>query len=189
MTDFDGPPKHRAGAVIGFTAGGGIATASGYPNSATKIGDPNYYGASGLMTGTGGSLLIMGAIADYLNFGFWFAQSSAENAEWRSNSIGAGFEVDAFPFVFLTPTLANLGLLAHFGIGSATLDAKQGTYPGASGVQSCLGVGAFYEWSLGKALGGHFAVGPSLEYDAVYSAAIERSGALLTGRAVFYGGT
>ena len=187
-TDFDGAPKKRAGVVIGLDLGVGLAGASGYPNDSNKIDDPNYYGASGMLTGTGGSIFFMGALADYLNFGFWFGRQSAQNGDWRSSGVGGGFRVEAFPLYTLLPKLSDLGVMAKFGIGSATLDAKRGEYPGADGVQSYLGAGVFYEWSLGRALGGHFALGPTLEFDAIYSRPIERHGLLAGGRFVWYGG-
>ena len=45
-----------------------------------------------------------------------------------------------------------------------------------------------YEWSFAHFLGGHFAIGPSLEYDAAFSRPFEASGFLASGRFVFYGG-
>jgi hypothetical protein len=187
-TAFDGPPTRRAGVVLGASFGVGLVGASGYPNSAQRIDDPAYFGASGLMTGTGTSILVMGALADYVNFGFWFGTQSAQNGDWKSHAVAGGFRVDAFPFVSLFPKLADLALFSHFGIGGATLDAKTGNYPGADGVQSFLGVGAFYEWCIGRALGGHFALGPSVEYDAVFSRSIDRHGMLAGARFVWYGG-
>jgi len=187
-TAFDGPPQRRAGVVIGGSIGAGLAGASGYPNNATRIDDPAYYASSGLLTGTGGSIFVLGALADYVNFGFWFGTQSASSSDWKSRGIAGGFRVEAFPLVSLFPKLADLSLFSHFGVGGATLDATRGQYPGADGVQSFLGVGAFYEWCLGKFLGGHFAAGPSIEYDAIFSRSIDRRGMLLGARVVWYGG-
>ena len=187
-TAFDGQPVRRSGFVVGLGFGAGLVGASGYPNQATKIDDPSYFASSGVMPGYGGNLLLMGALADYINFGLWFGTRSAQNGDWKSHGTAGGFRVEMFPLVSLFPKLADLAVFSHFGIGGATLDAKRGAYPGADGVQSFLGAGAFYEFSIGKALGGHFAVGPSLEYDAIFSRSLERHGMLLGGRFVWYGG-
>ena len=187
-TAFDPPPTRRSGLVVGTSLGVGLAGASGYPNDATKVDDPQYFAASGFMTGGGGSVFVMGALADYVSFGFWFGLQNYSNGDWRSTGGAGGFRVEAFPLFYVVPALKDFGLLAHFGVGKATLDAKRGDYGGAEGFQSFLGAGAFYEWSLFKLLGGHFAGGPSLEYDATFARTIDRHGALLGGRLVFYGG-
>jgi hypothetical protein len=181
-------PERRSGVAIGVSTGISVVGASGYPNDSTKIGDPNYYGASGLMVGSQQQLFIMGALSDYLNFGFWIGGSIARNSDWRSRGTAGGFRVEAFPLLKLVPKLGDLGVLAQFGIGSATLDALHGTYPGADGVQSMIGAGVFYEWNIAKLLGGHAALGPSLEYDAIYSKSIDRDGVVAGARFVWYGG-
>ena len=55
-------------------------------------------------------------------------------------------------------------------------------------MQSYLGTGAFYEWSFGSLFGGHFGIGPSVEYDAIWSQPFERHGLVASARIVFYGG-
>ncbi len=188
-TDFDGPATHRRGFILGLSAGFGAIGASGYPNNSTEIGDPTYFGSSGMMAGNGGSLLIMGAISDYVNFGLWFGRQSAQNSDWRSSGGAGGFRVEGFPLFRVYPKLRDLGVFSAFGIGSASLDEKNSTYVGAKGVQSFLGAGVFYEWSLGHLLGGHAAIGPTLEYDSIWSRSIETNGMLLGLRLVWYGGS
>src|SRR5271170_7138691 len=53
--DIDKPAKRRGGVVLGFELGVGLAGSSGYPNNSNQIGNPDYYAASGLMTGSGGT--------------------------------------------------------------------------------------------------------------------------------------
>ena len=186
--DLDIAPRLRSGVVIGLSLGGGVAGASGYPNSASDIGDPAFHSSSGFMTGTSATIFIMGALADYMNFGFWFGTANFRNGDWRSSGGGGGLRVEAFPLVSLFPRLAGLGLLGQFGIGGANLRSNDPTHPEASGVQSYLGTGAFYEWSFGSLFGGHFGIGPNVEYDAIWSQPFERHGLLASARIVFYGG-
>lgn len=186
--DLNVEPTERAGAVLGLSVGGGVAGASGYPNNAKLIGDPTQYSSSGFMAGSSFELMVMGALTDYLDFGLFGGSATFRNSTFKSTGFGVGFRVEAFPLVYAVPRLKDLGLFGHFGIGHATLDVRNPGYPSDDGTQSFLGGGAFYEWSLGKALGGHLALGPSLEYDDIYSRSIDRHGLLATARFVLYGG-
>jgi hypothetical protein len=188
-TDFDGPPKHRHGLVLGTAIGYGPLGASGYPNNSTEIGDPNYYGASGMMIGGGNSVLVMGALTDYVNFGLWFGRQSAQNGYWKESGGAGGFRVEGFPLFYVVPKLRDLGVFSQFGIGSATLDEKNSTYVGAKGIQSYLGAGVFYEWTAFRLFGGHVALGPNVEYDTIWSRSIESNGLLFGIRVVWYGGS
>lgn len=187
-TSLDAPHTRRSGLALGFSLGGGIGSSSGYPNDSTKIDQPGYYSASGLLGGRGGSLFVMGALADYLNFGLMLSTATFQNGNWRSTGGGIGFRVEAFPLIRLAPKLADFGIFTQFGLGYTTLSAKAPGFPEADGLQSFIGVGAFYEWKLWSMLGGHVSAGPSLEYDAIFSRPIERHGALVGARLVFYGG-
>jgi hypothetical protein len=186
--DLDVAPRIRSGVVIGLSLGAGVAGANGYPNASSQIGDPAFYSASGFMGGTSGSFFVMGALTDYLNFGFWAGSGSFRNGDWRSTGGGAGLRLEVFPLVAAVPRLAGLGLFGQFGIGGANLQSSNPAHPEASGVQSFLGTGVFYEWSFGSLFGGHFGVGPSLEYDATWSQPFERHGLVASARIVFYGG-
>jgi hypothetical protein len=186
--DLDIAPRLRSGVVIGLELGAGVAGASGYPNASSDIGDPAFYSSSGFMAGTNGSIFVMGALTDYLSFGVWFGSGSFRNGDWRSSGGGGGLRVETFPLVTLYPRLAGLGLLGQFGIGGANLTSSNPLHPEASGVQSYLGTGAFYEWAFGSLFGGHFGIGPSLEYDAIWSRPFERHGFVASARIVFYGG-
>jgi hypothetical protein len=189
---LDTPHKVRSGLVLGFNFGMfGLFGASGYPNKTSQIDQPGYYSASGTTFGLYGnefSLHIMGAIADYLNFGLWFGGGAAANKDWISSGGGAGFRVEAFPFYAMGSKLKDLGIIGQFGIGSVTLKAVHGTSPGAAGAESFLGTGVFYEFNLGKSLGGHFGWGPSFEYQAITSTSAERHGGVIGARLAFYGG-
>jgi hypothetical protein len=186
---LDKPAERRSGVVIGTAIGYGLAAASGYPNNGSLIGSPAYYSASGLMSGVNSSAFVMGALTDYVNVGLWLGGGTVQSKDWRSTSFGAGFRVEAFPLYGYFPKLRDLGIFTLLGFGRATLTTKLvGSYPSASGSQSFVGVGAFYEFSLAKLLGGHLAAGPSLEYDVINAASIQRHGGYFSGRIVFYGG-
>jgi hypothetical protein len=183
------PPRVRTGIVIGLSLGGGLAGASGYPNSQSEIGNPDFYSASGFMGGTSGTLFVMGALTDYLNFGVWFGSAMFRNGDWKSNGGAGGLRVEAFPLVSLFPPLGGLAAFGDFGIGGANLTNKANPLlPEASGTQAYIGAGTFYEWGFGHLFGGHFGLGPSLEYDAMWSQPFERHGLVASLRIVFYGG-
>jgi hypothetical protein len=186
---MDAPNERRAGVVVGLGFGGGIAAASGYPNAATQIGQPDAYSASNLMLGRGTTFYVMGALTDYLNFGLWFGTATFDSSRWHSTGGGGGFRVEAFPLYRLVPKLSDLAVFTQLGVGSTTLRTKlAGNYPDADGVQSFLGIGVLHEFSLTKLFGGHIALAPTLEYDVITARSIERHGALLGARLAFYGG-
>jgi hypothetical protein len=183
--DSEVPRQLRNGFVVGLTLGGGFARGTGYPNSSDDIGHTDYQ-ASGWLPGPDGQLLIMGAIADTLNFGFWYGQGSFKLHGDQAKQVGAGLRVEAFPLAFLYPTLGGLAAFAQFGIGTASLTTPG--MPKAGGTQSIIGVGVFYEWAFWHVLGGHFGVGPSLQYDAVFTQPYDQNGLVASLRAVWYGG-
>jgi hypothetical protein len=186
--DLDGPATFRSGLVVGAALGLGLGGAAGYPNDSTKIGDGRYYSSGGTMVGTSETIMLMGALADYLSFGFWFNHAGYDGNGFHSNGSAGGLRVEAFPLVRLYPRLGGLGFLAEFGIGQGNLSAKAASVENAQGTQSFAAAGAFYEWAFGHLLGGHFAVGPSLEYDAMWSEPFGREGLVASARFVFYGG-
>src|SRR5258708_38422560 len=104
------------------------------------------------------------------------------NGHWHSNSKGGALRRGVFPPPGVYPRLSGLGVLAQFGIGGGNLTATAPGLPPAEGTQSFGGVGALYEWSFLHVLGGHFAAGPSLEDDAVWSLPFERPGLVSRGR-------
>jgi hypothetical protein len=168
--------------------GVGIGGASGYPNSAGKIDQQAYYSSSDTLVGWSRSLFVMGALADYLSFGGWFGNGTFASHDWHAQMSGGGFRLEVFPLYVLVPSLKDLGVSAKLGLGSGKLIAKTSSSEGADGVQSYLGLGAFHEWTVAHALGGHAVIGPSLEYDAVVTRAVT-AGSLAVGlRLAFYGG-
>ncbi|HEY8042348.1 MAG TPA: hypothetical protein VIF15_21240 [Polyangiaceae bacterium] len=180
--------EHRTGLVVGLSLGGGLGGASGYPNNASQIGDPSYYSASGVMLGTSETIFVMGALSDYLSFGFWYGHAVFSNSDWHSVGSGGGLRLELFPLVGLFPRLQGLGVLAQAGIGGGNLVSTRPGLPAAEGTESFGGAGAFYEWSFAHVFGGHLGAGPSLEYDAIWSQPFERHGLVGSVRLAFYGG-
>lgn len=179
-------PAYRNGVVVGLALGGGIGRGAGYPNNSQEIGNPAYHSSSGWMPGTGGSLLIMGALADYFDFGFLFSQDAFRNGTQRAVQNGLGLRLEAFPFVRLVPQFSGFGVVSQFGLGIGRLTTPGS--PQAGGTQSYIGAGILYEWAFGHFLGGHFGAGPELEYDAMFSRPYDQDGLVVLARVVFYGG-
>jgi hypothetical protein len=180
----------RAGFVLGFDLGYGVAATSGYPASASALGDPTKYSSSGPMAGGSSTIFVMGALADYANVGFWFGGGSQQSEHWRATSGGGGLRVDLFPLFDLAPRWKDLGVGLQFGIASASLKPKDpaSPIPEAKGTSSLAGIGAFYEWTIFHALGGHTVLGPSAQLDYVWSQTISHPSFTLGARMVFYGG-
>ncbi len=188
VTAVDLPAPHdlRKGLVIGLSLGGGLGGASGYPNNINLIGNPDDYSASGWLVGTNETVFVMGALTDYFSFGFWFGHGLYQSHDWRSNGDGGGLRIEAFPLALLCPRLSGLGAMAQFGLGSGNLVSSVPGAPEANGTQSEAGVGVFYEWAFGHVLGGHFGIGPSLEFDAIWSQPFEQHGLVGSLRFAFY---
>jgi hypothetical protein len=182
--------NERGGFVFGLTGGLAMGTAAGYPNDLQKIDMLAYFGAGGVMVGESSGFMLMGAFARELSFGVWLNQSHVQSTSgnWRSNGYGGGFRVEVFPVGWLVPALRDLGFIGMFGIGAADLAGNVGNYPGAEGVQSYLGTGAFYEWMFLHPGKTRWVVGPSVEYQLVTSRSLERNVGMFGVRFAFYSG-
>ena len=186
--DLTKPAERRSGWAIGFGIGLGVAGASGYPNASSDIGVARYYDGSDAMGGVSGALFVMRSLSDWLSFGVFYSRANFRSEQWNTFGGGGGFRVDLFPLYRLYPPLRDLGIYGQFGIGTSTLSPNYGTRESATGTESYLGGGAFYEFFLGKGLGGHFAAGPTLELDSQITQSNQRYYGLLGGRVVFYTG-
>ncbi|MBS2011925.1 MAG: hypothetical protein JST00_03470 [Deltaproteobacteria bacterium] len=180
--------ERRAGLVIAFTPGIAFAGSSGYPNDAKLIGNPAYYSESPMLVGATGSLLIMGALTDYLSFGFVINTARFETEKWKSTGTAFGFRAEVYPLLKLVPTFADTAIYGQAGIGGTELQAK-GPYPSADGMQSFLGLGVHHEFRFTRLLGGHLSGGPFIEYDAIFAQSAERHWLASGFRLAFYGGT
>jgi len=178
----------RGGVVIGVTPGIAFAGASGYPNNARLVGNPDFYSQSPLLVGSSTTYFLMGALTDYLSFGPMVNVAKFTSESWTSTGFGVGFRAEVFPLLSLFPRLADTALYGQAGVGKTELQAK-GNFPSADGTQSFLGIGLHHEFRLFRFLGGHLAGGPYAEYDAIFSTSAERHWASLGFRLAWYGGT
>ncbi|MBN9163298.1 MAG: hypothetical protein J0I07_20185 [Myxococcales bacterium] len=183
----DVKPERRNGLTLGVSGGFALAGASGYPNNARLLGEPDFYSSSPLLAGWSTSFFLMGAFNDYVSFGPMVTIATFESEQWKSTGWAAGFRGEFFPLVKLVPLLADTAVYAQLGFGTTELRAK-GPYPSAGGEQSFLGIGLHHEWRLARLLGGHASAGPYIEYDAIRSPSAERHWATAGLRVVWYGG-
>lgn len=185
--------ERRKGVVIGASLGAAFAGASGYPNNARLINDPDYYSESPLLVGWSTSYFLLGALTDYLSFGPLLNIATFESDKWKSTGWGLGFRGEVFPLVGIAKKvhldwLADTAAYAQVGFGTTELRAK-GPYPTADGSQSFLGLGIHHEVRLARLLGGHAAAGPHIEYDAIRADSAERHWLTVGLRLAWYGGT
>jgi hypothetical protein len=178
----------RSGVVIGVTPGIAFAGASGYPNNARLIGNPDFYSQSPLLVGASTTYFLMGALTDYLSFGPMVNVARFTSDKWTSTGFGIGFRAEVFPLLSLFPRLADTALYGQAGVGTTELQEK-GNFPSADGTQSFLGIGLHHEFRFFRFLGGHVSGGPYVEYDAIFSTSAERHWASLGFRLAWYGGT
>jgi hypothetical protein len=183
-------PIERRGLAVGITGGFSMGTAEGYPNDVNFIGDRTYYGAGGFQVGEALGGHVLGVFAKELSFGVFGTQGWAvsTSGKWDSFGAGAGFRLEVFPFVSLVQKLANLGFSAMFGLGTARLSAREGSYPGAAGAQSLVGVGVFHEWPALRLGHTHFDVGPAVELHVIPTQPMDRATVFVGLRVTFYSG-
>lgn len=180
--------QRRAGVVIGVAPGLAFAGASGYPNNARLVGNPDFYSESPLLVGASTTYFLMGALTDFISFGPMVNIATFESERWTSKGFGIGFRAEAFPLVRLFPRLADTSIYGQAGIGTTELQAK-GPFPSADGTQSFAGLGLHHEFRLFRMLGGHVAGGPYAEYDAIFATSAERHWASVGLRVAWYGGS
>jgi hypothetical protein len=187
----EGERRIRDGVVLGTSWGFGLAGASGYPNDVRLVENRDYYGATPALPGYSFNFFFMGAIAPYLNIGFWGGAATFSNADWKSVGGGGGLRAEVFPLMpvcacVLPKAFSNyLGVYGMVGLGATSTDVKRpGSYETIGGVQSYLAAGAFYEFKLGRLL----AIGPDLRYEAVASRTSDRNALVAGFRLAFYPG-
>jgi hypothetical protein len=184
--DKDVRARYRDGFVPSVTFHSGVGHASGYPNDAREIGNPDFFSSSDLLYGTTASFHIGYALTDYLSFGFLVNLDHYESAHWREHGEGFGMRIDAFPLLTLYRPMHDLGVFLETGIGTAALEPKAGNYPSSDGTQTYLATGVFYELTLAKWRSSHLAVAPEVKYAHIDSTSLVTDAASLGLRLAFY---
>lgn len=178
-------PTRRSGFTFGATLGAVVGGAQGYPNELGKIDNSAFYRrASGF--GEGGVIWLGGALADWFTFGLG-AEMASFSGSGRSSSGGAFvFHLEAFPLFARGGALRDLGVMADFGTGTASIRDDSGDEIAKSGAQSLVGLGAFWEGL--RVAGDHLALGPFASFHYANSDALARQIGMVGLRTAFYGG-
>lgn len=184
--DWDGGyaqrAERRSGVALSLGAGVGMGASSGYPNSAGKIDVPAFRTEGEPAFGSAYSFWLGGALRDWFTCGVGYTSFGADDGDHRTQASGFIFHLETFPLWSLGGRLRDLALFANFGAGGLTIEGGPETADG--GLVSVLGLGTSFELFRF----GHFALGPSLESNYVYSQSGEAFGIFLGARTVFYGG-
>ncbi len=169
------PAIRRSGFMLGVTVGPSVGMAAGYPNDAKKLGREAFYTETGIGVGGGLSLVLGGALSDWLVFGVGLAVSSFAEGEVTS-AVGAfTFRTEVFPLWALGGKWRELGLGFDAGTGGASIVVTDDpdTKLADAGSASRVGAFAFYEgirlWkiSMGPYLGGNYAWSSTLRHGEI----------------------
>lgn len=180
----------RSGFVLGISVAGALGASDGYPAD-VKLQTPDYYGSTPLLPGIAGRLLVMGALTDYLNIGFFAARGNFGNGTWSVTSGGGGLRAEVFPLISVcscaVPTwlTRGFGIYGEAGVGGVTTQVKAaGTFEDISGIQSHLALGVLQEFFAGR----NFTFAPDLRYEVVTSSSADKNALALGVRIAWYPG-
>lgn len=185
--DFDAPPAQvRSDFMAGLSGGLWLGSATGFPNEASKIGDPEFETGTGLGAGAGGTLWIGGALHDAFSVGIGQTGGAISGNSVRGRGGAFVLRLEGYPLFGAGGIWRNIGVSASFGAGQFVLkDASDGKEDLADGgFMSLVGGGVLWEafrW-------GPVAMGPSLEYLYLYSESLKAHAGGLFWRTAFYGG-
>lgn len=177
------PATRRSDFAIGFGGGLLAGDARGYPNEIDKLDNPAYFADTGLGAGTGGSLWFGGALKDWFTVGLGFSGGSFTGRGLKASGGAFILHIETFPLFYRGGVWRDLGLFADFGAGSLSVKRGNDTVV-AGGSMSVVGLGALWEvWHFG-----HFAAGPILEVQRLFSPSATQDSALGGMRIAYYGG-
>lgn len=169
------PPIRRSGFMLGVTIGPSVGMAAGYPNDAKKLGREAFYTETGVGFGGGFSLVLGGALSDWLVFGVGLTASSIAEGGLTSGVGAFTFRTEVFPLWALGGKWREVGLGLDAGTGGASIVVTDDpdTTLAEAGSASRVGAFAFYEgirlWkvSMGPYLGGHYAWSSTLRHGEI----------------------
>ncbi len=175
--------ERRRDFTIGASAGALLGSATGYPNEAAKIGNPQFVADPGPGVGYHYTVWLGGALRDWFTFALGIDALAYERKGFAVAGSGFVFRVEFFPFFDALDIGPDLGAFGSFGLGGLTI--KEGDATRADGgAMSLVGLGAFYE----PIRFGGFSAGPQLEYQRLFSQTLEMQAVTLGFRLAFYAG-
>lgn len=183
--DYEPPPAvRRSDFMAALHLVGVVGEASGFPNKAAQIGDPEFEAQTGFSWGGGGALWVGVAPRDWFTFAVGLNLTSLHSSSLSAPGTFFGVQVQAFPLFDQGVDLQDLGAFAEFGAGTRNIERDNKTVA-EGGFLSVVGFGASYERLR---LGNHVSAGPVIEYMHEFSLTLTSNIVLGGVRAVFYGG-
>ena len=180
--DYGQHNTRRSDFTAGVTVGMLVGSAAGYPNKIGQLDNPDYR-ASTSAIGAGTMIWVGGAMKDWLTLGVGADFSRMKGGDMLASGGGALFRVEAYPLFYRGGPWRDLGFVGNFGLGGMGL--AEGTDTRANGgSMSLVGTGAFWEGLRA----GHFAFGPGLEYQRLFSQSMHVDSAFVAFRVAVYGG-
>ena len=92
--------KRRSDVTIGFSVGPVFGSATGYPNEADKIDNPDFRSATGVGTGTGGAFWLGGAFTDWFTFAIGSGGGSFSGTSLDAKGGAILLRIETFPLFF-----------------------------------------------------------------------------------------
>lgn len=146
----------------------GANAASGFPNEADKIDNPQYEQSTGANLGTDGSLWLGGALRDWFVIGFGLSKVSGQSGDKQLTSTSFITHLELYPLFSQGGAFRDLAVFGDFGAGGARIVSNDQNIANG-GMVSTLGGGIVFEalrW-------GGFAAGPSVQYLHQYSPSLQ----------------
>jgi hypothetical protein len=162
------PPERRADFAVGLSMTVGANAASGFPNEADKIDNPQYEQSTGANLGTDGSLWLGGALRDWFVIGFGLSKVSGQSGSKQLTSTSFITHLELYPLFSQGGAFRDLAVFGDFGAGGARIVSNDQNIANG-GMVSTLGGGIVFEalrW-------GGFAAGPSVQYLHQYSPSLQ----------------
>jgi hypothetical protein len=175
------PPERRADFAVGLSMTVGANAASGFPNEADKIDNPQYEQSTGANLGTDGSLWLGGALRDWFVIGFGLSKVSGQSGSKQLTSTSFITHLELYPLFSQGGAFRDLAVFGDFGAGGARIVSNDQNIANG-GMVSTLGGGIVFEalrW-------GGFAAGPSVQYLHQYSPSLQSHFVGAGFRVVFY---
>ncbi len=148
-------------------AQGSLAFADGYPNDVQKIGDPSYRVVSGAVGGGRGTFSVLASLHPRVAFGLWATYGAALSSTYLAKVGGGGVRVELLPFS--EGWFAPVGFHGSFGVGTSSVERRDGAGTAANTTQSTILVGAFRDMPLATFEHSRLTWGPTAGYGIVFS--------------------